>query len=95
MPPTILNRMSAFGIGFLLGVGAQVIFRMLVLAIIGSISVFFSSQTVALVVILLAPLILSGLVLRITPGSVSESFLHGFQFGSLAWLISIIVSLLT
>jgi hypothetical protein len=66
---------------------------MLVLSIIGPASAFFSSQTLALVVILLLPPVLSLMFLRITPGSVSEDFFHGFQVGSVVWFIAILFSI--
>ena len=93
MPPTPLNRISAFGTGVATGIAAQVLFRMLVTAIIGPTTEFFSSQTIALIVILLLPPLVSFMFLRITPGSVSEDFFHGFQVGSLIWLALILAAI--
>ena len=79
--------MVAFAAGFGAGILAQILFRAVATVLIGPVAAFLSSRTLAYIVILLAPIVLSLMFIRIEEGSVSEDFLHGFQLGSLIWLI--------
>ena len=88
--PSPANKTYAFGVGFIVAVVVQELFRAFLAAAIGPATEFFSSRTLALAVLLLVPPAISVLLVRIQEGSVMEDALHGFQVGSIAWLIAIL-----
>lgn len=89
-----LKRLGTWCGGFIAGIGAQILFLRLINRLVGPVSTLWSGETLLLVVILLAPPVLSRLYLTVEIGSPRESFFKGFQIGAIFWFIKVLVSLL-
>jgi hypothetical protein len=87
-------RMGAWCGGFIAGVGAQILFLRLINNLVGPVSTLWSGETLLLIIILLAPPVLSRLYLTVEIGSPKESFFKGFQIGAIAWFFKVLFGLL-
>lgn len=95
LPPTPANRLIAGSTGFIAGVVVQVLFALLVDAIIGPAPEFSSPRLLLWAVILIIPPVLTGRYLRLAPGSLMLDFIRGVQAGVLFWFIAVLVRILS